>query len=70
MSTEKFNEGMKTIFEMDVIPEDTILKEAIDSLSMAEIIIYAEDELGVQLNNEQILGLKTYGDLLCVVGLK
>jgi acyl carrier protein len=67
MSRENFDSGMKVIFEMDIIPLDTILKEKLDSLGIAEIITCAEDELSIQLSNAQVLEIKTFGDLLTFI---
>jgi|WetSurMetagenome_2_1015567.scaffolds.fasta_scaffold325100_2 acyl carrier protein len=69
MSKEGFEQQMKAIFKRDDLPLDLVIKQATDSLGLAEIILYAEEELGVMLSNEQIFAIKTYGDLAQILGL-
>lgn len=64
MNQDQFLKEMQIIFCMEKIPYGTILKDTIDSLAIAEIIMHAEEHLGIQMSNEQVFNLKTYGDLL------
>lgn len=50
------------IFEREDINGDTKLSE-LDSMGRVELIMAAEEELGVQLTNQEIMQLDTISDL-------
>lgn len=52
----------KEVTERDDIDETFVLSE-LDSLARVEIIVEAEERLGIQLTNEEIAGLETLEDL-------
>ena len=41
--------------------------EEIDSLGRAEIIVTVEEQFGIQLTNEEIMNMKTYGELISII---
>mgnify|MGYP001609406711 CR=1 FL=1 len=66
MSDEKFKNFHTQILhicERAIVGKDFDMKENVDSLSRAEIIITAETIFGIELTNEEMISYKTYGDL-------
>lgn len=50
----------------DVI-DDAFVLDQVDSLGRAELIVQVETDFGVQLTNSEILGMKTFGDLVVIL---
>lgn len=51
------------------LTDDVSIKE-LDSLARAEIIVAAEEELGEELTNKEIMALTTWGELRSLMTLK
>ncbi|GAA3876557.1 acyl carrier protein [Saccharothrix violaceirubra] len=70
MSNEDIQVGLAEIVEEvagvaadDVTPDKSFVDDLdIDSLSMVEIAVQAEDRFGVKIPDDQLAGLKTVGD--------
>lgn len=67
---DRFYQEMLRICEVPQLDRDFSLKDRLDSLARAEIIVTVEQEFGRELTNEEILSLKTYGDLEDLVKAK
>jgi acyl carrier protein len=53
----------------EVKPEKSFVDDLdIDSLSMVEIAVQAEDKFGMKIPDEQLTELKTVGDVVAYVG--
>lgn len=63
---ETIDQAVARILERESVDDSLDMKE-IDSLARAEIIVMAEEMYKLSLSNEQILGLKTLGDLKALV---
>ncbi len=52
--------------ELDTICDDQRLKEDLnaDSLEISDIIISLEEEFGIEVSNQDVLTIKTVGDLI------
>ncbi|MDI2031665.1 acyl carrier protein [Saccharopolyspora sp. TS4A08] len=70
MSNEEITQGLATIVEevagtdaADVTTDKSFVDDLdIDSLSMVEIAVQAEDKFGVKIPDDQLANLKTVGD--------
>lgn len=70
MSNEEITQGLATIVEEvagvdadDVSIEKSFVDDLdIDSLSMVEIAVQAEDKFGVKIPDDELANLKTVGD--------
>lgn len=70
MSNEEITKGLATIVEevAGVDAEDVTVDKSfvddldIDSLSMVEIAVQAEDKFGVKIPDDELANLKTVGD--------
>ena len=70
MSNEEITQGLATIVEEvagvdaeDVTNEKSFVDDLdIDSLSMVEIAVQAEDKFGVKIPDDELANLKTVGD--------
>lgn len=70
MSNEEITQGLATIVEEvagvdaeDVTTEKSFVDDLdIDSLSMVEIAVQAEDKFGVKIPDDELANLKTVGD--------
>ncbi|MFC7342090.1 acyl carrier protein [Saccharopolyspora griseoalba] len=70
MSNEEITSGLATIVEevagvdaADVTTEKSFVDDLdIDSLSMVEIAVQAEDKFGVKIPDDELANLKTVGD--------
>lgn len=70
MSNEEITKGLATIVEevagvdaADVTTDKSFVDDLdIDSLSMVEIAVQAEDKFGVKIPDDQLANLKTVGD--------
>lgn len=70
MSNEEITQGLATIVEEvagvdadDVSVEKSFVDDLdIDSLSMVEIAVQAEDKFGVKIPDDELANLKTVGD--------
>ncbi len=70
MSNEEFTKGLATIVEevagvdaADVTIDKSFVDDLdIDSLSMVEIAVQAEDKFGVKIPDDELANLKTVGD--------
>ncbi len=60
--TDSLLAELRRIFKVDILDREIDMK-SIDSLGRAEVILLAEEVLGVELSDKQILGMKTLGDL-------
>jgi acyl carrier protein len=70
VSNEEFTKGLATIVEevagvdaADVTIDKSFVDDLdIDSLSMVEIAVQAEDKFGVKIPDDELANLKTVGD--------
>jgi acyl carrier protein len=60
---------LAVICEQKELTSDFLLSE-IDSLSRAELIVTVEEAIGVMLSNEEIIAMKTFGDLESMIESK
>lgn len=75
LSEEDILEGLAEIVEevAGVAPEDVTAEKSfvddldIDSLSMVEIAVQAEDRFGVKIPDDELANLKTVGDAVSYV---
>ena len=75
LSEEQILEGLAEIVEevAGVAPEDVTADKSfvddldIDSLSMVEIAVQAEDRFGVKIPDDELANLKTVGDAVSYV---
>jgi len=73
--TKEIVDGLAEILEdiAGVKPEDIKLDKSftddldVDSLSMVEIALAAEDKFGVKIPDDQLAGLKTVGDAVSYI---
>ena len=73
--TKEIVDGLAEILEdiAGVKPEDVELDKSftddldVDSLSMVEIALAAEDKFGVKIPDDQLAGLKTVGDAVSYI---
>jgi acyl carrier protein len=74
-STEDIRSGLAEIVnEIAGIPVDDIQLEKsftddldVDSLSMVEVVVAAEERFGVQIPDDEVKGLKTVGDAVAYI---
>ncbi|HEY9388481.1 MAG TPA: acyl carrier protein [Mycobacteriales bacterium] len=75
MSTEEIRSGLAGILEeiAGVAPADVELNKSftddldVDSLSMVEIAMSAEDKFGVKIPDDELANLKTVGDAVSFI---
>lgn len=62
---QKLEEAICKELNLESINDDFVFNDdnGVDSLARAQIIVLAEETLGRQLTNDQIISMKTYGDL-------
>ena len=74
-SKEEIVEGLAEIVEevagipaADVTPEKSFVEDLdVDSLSMVEVVVAAEEKFGVSIPDEEVKGLKTVGDAVAFI---
>ena len=74
-STEEIRAGLAEIVnEIAGIPADDIQLEKsftddldVDSLSMVEVVVAAEERFGVQIPDDDVKGLRTVGDAVAYI---
>jgi len=71
---EIFEDFAKTIEEFSAVPASEVTFEAdladdlnIDSLSMVEIVVSAQDKFGIEIPDEDLKNLKTVQDVVSYV---
>jgi acyl carrier protein len=70
MSRDEIREGLSDILEevAGVNPDDVADEKSftddldVDSLSMVEVVVAAEERFGVKIPDDEVKGLKTVGD--------
>ena len=75
MANEEIQKDLAEIVEeiagvaaADVTPDKSFVDDLdIDSLSMVEIAVQAEDKFGVKIPDDQLAGLKTVGDAVSYI---
>ena len=75
MSNEEIQSGLAEILNevagLDgaaVSPEKTFLDDLdVDSLSMVEVVVAAEEKFGVRIPDDDVKGLKTVGDAVAYI---
>lgn len=54
--------------EVEAITAERRIDElGLDSVSVAELVIELEDQLDITLENEEIVGMETFGDLVALI---
>jgi acyl carrier protein len=75
MSNEEIQSGLAEILNevagvdgAAVSPEKTFLDDLdVDSLSMVEVVVAAEEKFGVRIPDDDVKGLKTVGDAVAYI---
>ena len=74
-TTEEIRAGLaEVVEEVTGIPADDVQLDKsfvddldVDSLSMVEVVVSAEDKVGVSIPDEQVKNLKTVGDAVAFI---
>jgi len=74
-STEEIRSGLADIVnEVAGIPADTVQLDKsftddldVDSLSMVEVVVAAEEQFGVKIPDDEVKNLKTVGDAVAYI---
>jgi acyl carrier protein len=74
-SAEEIREGLASILEevADVSPSDVSDEKSfvddldVDSLSMVEVVVAAEEKFGVKIPDDEVQNLKTVGDAVSFI---
>ena len=74
-SAEEIREGLASILEevADVSPGDVSDEKSfvddldVDSLSMVEVVVAAEEKFGVKIPDDEVQNLKTVGDAVAFI---
>ena len=56
--------------EIDITRESTLKELQIDSLDLVEVVVSAEDETGVTFEDDELVDLKTVGDVVDLLDKK
>ncbi len=75
MTTEEIRSGLADILEevagvqpADVAPEKSFVDDLdVDSLSMVEVALAAEEKFGVKIPDDELSNLKTVGDAIAYI---
>ena len=75
MTTEEIRSGLADILEevagvqpADVAPEKSFVDDLdVDSLSMVEVVVAAEEKFGVKIPDDEVKNLKTVGDAVTFI---
>lgn len=75
MATEEIRSGLADILEEvagvkpdDVTPEKSFVDDLdVDSLSMVEVALAAEEKFGVKIPDDELSNLKTVGDAIAYI---
>ena len=75
MTTEEIRSGLADILEevagvqpADVAPEKSFVDDLdVDSLSMVEVVVAAEEKFSVRIPDDQVKNLKTVGDAIAYI---
>ncbi len=75
MSTQEIQSGLAEILEevagvtpADATPEKSFTDDLdVDSLSMVEVVVAAEEKFGVKIPDDEVKNLKTVGDAVAYI---
>ena len=56
--------------DVEITRESTLKELQIDSLDLVEVVVNAEDEAGVTFEDDELVGLKTVGDVVDLLDKK
>ena len=56
--------------EIEITRESTLKELQIDSLDLVEVVVSAEDETGVTFEDDELVDLKTVGDVVDLLNKK